>query len=654
MIADALLEAVAAVLVRAWSPPPAPPSIHEFCGTFEWTEGNCVGQRVDTTRHPAQWHVLNTIGETLAGRSHFRRFVLVKPTQDGGTWIIVCFVLLYIATQLRKPVAVGFPDMRLASIAWREKIRKPVIEAKHGEWLPMEGLGSEGGGAPEEVALNGTPVYFMGGGSSNQAGQAGLTAYALIRDERDSMETYVAELMRGRLDGFDDAGLLFDLSTVKKDKESDHLDEYNESTAFRFAYPCPKCGGYQVLDDEQMVYDNGSELTATETARMRCVWKDCGHLISDAERVGGGDQIGMIDLRHTVLVGKGQQLHRDGTVTGDLHKTFACGFLWVAHDSPQKSLRKLASERWQAERDLRKGDHEKMRRYMRDRCCRQYTGDRTDSHAVDAVVLAERSAAASLKFGFVPPGLCFLTGTVDVQKRELWWQIMAHGADGRWWIVAHDREVIAGDFRADPSELQVREALDRVKAIMEKGLPVAGDADGRCVVPVLRGIDVRYQADIVIPWILEQEGAWLMLRGAGEGQLSERPTGKQIERIEGYVDVRVSTDGHLVYYIETHALKLGLASAFARPQDTPAAGHLPHGEAADGWLIKQLTAERLVNGKFVKFRRDNHQMDLTVYNRGLGRYGSEHGALDGPRVGPGPAEALAAVLDELPRRQRRF
>lgn len=656
MIAEAILKAIIAVLARIWAPAPDPPTLVAFARRFRWTEGIHENEPIEPAKHAAQHRVLRAIGDGVTGRSRYRRFIVIKPTQDGGTWCTVSFVLLYVTTQLHRPVAVGFPDMRLASIAWRNKIHAPIVKATQQAWLPREGPGSEGGSCPVEVALDGTPSYFMGGGSSNEAGQAGLTAFVLIRDERDAMEPYVAELMKGRLDGFDDQAVLVDTSTIKHDKDSAILGDYNGSIALRLAYPCPKCRGYQILDDDQLVYDGSSETAAMQTARLRCRYEDCRHLITDAERVGSEDGSipGMIADATAVEVGSGQTLHRDGTVTGALPDVLAWGLIWIAHESPIKSLAKLASERWQAEADLRKGDHAKMRRYYRDRCCKVYLGDQVDSTTVSVETLALRSAEAIYAHGLAPSEPCILTGGIDVQLRELWWQIMAHGLDGRWWIAKHGRIVIGKDFRTNPSELEVREALDAVKAIFAEGLPVAGDGDGRRLHPEMQGVDVRYQADIVKAWLAEQDDTWVAVRGAGEGQLSDRPTGERIERIEGYIDIRVGADNRLVYYVEVDPLKHGTTAALARPQNTANAGHLPKGEAADGWLIKQLTAERLVKGKWVKFRRDNHQFDLTNYNRALGRLRIEHGAFASPAASGHAAADLAAALGRLANHQRRF
>lgn len=627
MIADAILDLVVEVLARKWAPPPDPPALEIFATWFRWTEGMYKDQQVNPRLHPAQFIVLRAIGLGLNRKSNYRRFIVIKPTQDGGTWNTVTFPLLYCTTQLHRPFAAGFPDMRLASIAWRNKIRAPVVAARRQAWLPDEGPGSEGSSAPVEVALASVPAYFMGGGASNEAGQAGLTAFALVRDERDAMDPYTAELMRGRLDGYDDQAVSIDTSTIKDDEASAILADYSESVAIRVAFACPACGGYQILDDDMLVYDATSELTAMKTARMKCRYPDCAHLITDAERVGSPEIPGMIDLERTVEVGRGQELQRDGTVTGQLVDTLAWGLLWSAFDSPIKSLSKLASERWAAEVALRAGNHEKMRRYKRDRCSTVYRGDRVDRDGLDAVALATRSATSPHALGIVPALARFLTGTVDVQKRELWWQIMAHGEAGRWWIVAHGREVVTQDFRAEPTVEEVVAALNRVDAIMAEGLYIALDEGPERMPVLLRGIDVRYQGAIVLPWLEAQDGLWLAVRGTGDGLLSEKPRGDRIERIEGVIDVRLGENGLPVHYIEAAPIKHDIMAALARPQGSSGAGDIPKGEAADGWLIKQLLAEKLVGGKWVKMKRDNHQLDLGVYNRGLGRLAESRGAL---------------------------
>lgn len=616
MIADAVLDLVVSVLARAWAPPAQPVALVEFVTWFRWTEGisvkNGEGAPIDPAKHVAHYLVLQAVDDALNGRSRYRHIVVCKPTQDGGTWMTVTMPLLWCTTQLGQPAVGGFPDMRLAGIAWRQKMRAPVIKAGRQAWLPTEGPGSDGNSTPVEVALRTVPLYFIGGGASNEAGQASLTGMLLTRDERDSMDPDVAALMGGRLDGYDGRGVTIDTSTVKADTEEDSqiLQELSTSTGFRIGWPCPHCGRYQLWDWDRMRCDMANQVTAMATVRLVCAHEACAQPITDADRVS------VMTLARHRLVAHGQQLQPDGTVTGAIPETITWGITWTALDSPIKSLATLVSEYWAAEQALKVGDHAKMRKFYRDRLCLVYKGASAAAANLDATALALRSAQSTYAKRTMPTGATYITVAGDVQKRELWWMAMAHGPGGRWWIIDYGQHAITGNIREEPSEEQVHEALDAVAARISVGWE---SEDGADHLPVFKGWDSRYSTAIVKSWLELQSGSWLALRGSGDGQHSDRPSGRRIERHEGWVDVREIADGTIIYYAEAPCLKDVIHASLLREPGVGGSGHLPAGEAADGWLIKQLTAERKIDGTWTKVKRDNHLLDCAVYNLALGK-----------------------------------
>lgn len=601
------------ILSQRWSPPPAPPALIDFARRFRWTEGPKAGDPIEPEKHPAQAFALRAIGDGMLGRSIYRHFVFLKPTQDGGTWICLSIPLIWCTTQLGRPFVAGFPDMRLAGVCWRQKTHAPIVKAGCTRWLPTSGPGSDGNSTPVEVALGGTPSYWIGGGASNEAGQASITGFALGRDELDSMDAYVAELMTGRLDSYGGSAITIDLSTIKMDEGSTILASWESGTAYRIGYPCPHCGGFQVLDWERVVFDPASALAAMLSARITC--QHCAVALTDADRLA------MLDSGRAVLVGRGQTLGQDGTITGEPADTLTWSECWTALDSPIKSLGQLAAQHVEASRAAREGNHALMRRFYRDRLCRPYLADRSESTSVDATGLALRSAGSDYQRGTVPAWAEHLTVAVDVQKREVWWGVIAHRMDGSWAFVDWGRELVVDDFRAEPTDVQVHEALDRMAKRVEDGWLFP---DGSQAIVTLRGIDIGYQPDAVRAWLDTQGGAWLAVRGTADGQLSDRPQGTRVERIEGWIDVRDGPSG-LVHYVEADRIKEVIVAAFARAADAPGAAHLPHGQAADDWLIKQLTAERRVGSKWIKQRRDNHLLDIAVYNLGLSKLRSRGG-----------------------------
>ncbi len=616
MIQPDVLTKIVATLTRHWSPPARPQSLLEFAGTLRLTEGPEERDPYRPAGHPAQHYLLDALGRILNGDLPFQRVIVVKPTQDGGTWTTVTMPCLYVTTQLHQPYIAGFPDLRLASYVWRQKVRKAIDLAKRLDWLPSEGPGSDGSSTPTEIALAGTPCYWIGAGTSNEAGQAGITARVLTRDELDSMDTYVAELMRARLDSFGVRGVTIDTSTIKHDEHSPVLAALSKSTNGRLHFACIHCGAFQRWDWEQVEFDHANPVAAAASARIRCA--HCKAALTDAERKA------TLALDRSRLVAAGQACAVDGTVTGEPVASMTWGILWTALDSPRITLARLAAQWVEAESARRDGDHSLMRRFSRDRLCRPYLADRVDGAALDVTALALRSASATYNRATVPVGVRWITATVDVQKRELWWQAIAHGDGGRWWILDWGRDVVVEDFRGEPTPDHVAAALDRVAARVAAGWPSV--ETGEILRPLLRGVDVGYQPDAVRDWLALQQGAWLAVRGSGDGVLSDRPKGKSSYRLEGWLDIRTNPDGSRVHYAEADLIKHTLVAALARTQGQPGAGHLPAGQAADDWLIKQLCAEHFKEGKWVKRRKDNHLLDLTVYNLALGRLAAETGA----------------------------
>jgi phage terminase large subunit GpA-like protein len=110
--------------------------------------------------------------------------------------------------------------------------------------------------------------------------------------------------------------------------------------------------------------------------------------------------------------------------------------------------------------------------------------------------------------------------------------------------------------------------------------------------------------------------------------------------------------GDLVHYAEADTIKHVIQAALARGQGEPGAGHIPAGQAADDWLIRQLCAEQFKDGKWVKIKKDNHLLDLAVYNLALARLSLDTGA-GAPPPQVDPMAGLAEALQDFSRNRSR-
>jgi phage terminase large subunit GpA-like protein len=117
------------------------------------------------------------------------------------------------------------------------------------------------------------------------------------------------------------------------------------------------------------------------------------------------------------------------------------------------------------------------------------------------------------------------------------------------------------------------------------------------------------------------------LHGQGERQGKDSAGGAAILRIPGVLSVNRQTTAVPAYDLLAIAgdiLKGAVLRDLSRDHGSSSCGYIPHGEAARGWLIKELCAERLedtpLGPRYVKTYQHNHRLDCAVYNRALGKW----------------------------------
>ncbi len=640
MIAGPAISAIAKYLADRLRPEPLPLTPLEFAATLKFRAGRKVEPyRIES--HPAQRFFLEAFGRTVSGESRYRHYVVVKPTQDGGTMVTQAIPQLYVTTQLGDPVIAGNADMRLSSLQWQDKLRPLIVDSGRGSVLPTEGPGSEGSSTPTSVKLAGVALYYLGAGASNEAGQAMVSGRLLTRDELDSMHPYTAALMTGRQDSYPDNWITIDTSTVKHDEESPILESLERSTNAHLEFACPFCGRFTQWLWKHVKCDHDNVIKARATIHLVCPNTACAKPITDVERKT------MLTFENCRLVMKGQRINEHGQVEGPEPETLVWGFTWTALDSPRIPLTRLAEQYVEAIEAKRNHDHSFMRRFFRDRLCQVYV-EELDASEINPKSLAGKSEKSDFNKRQVPRWATFMTLGQDVQKDCHYWVVMAFDDSGEHsamidWGYEYVLPVVNGkpDPRT-PTPLERYQCLDRIAASASAGWQIVG-TDER-LVPVRLGADVGYNDIDLLPWI-QAHPQWQSCKGVGRDQMAkmDRATraGKSLlhpimqARLLGVLDVRQpDTMPVSLVSVNGHAVRQQLHAALMLPTGSPGQCWLPLNLRSNDYLLLHLTSEiwteELKNGKptglwyWREVRKGhNHLLDCATYAYALGTYHRE-------------------------------
>lgn len=589
-------------LARVMRPPARPPRL------LPWARGLTFrkGRRTFPFRpddHPAQYFALLAFDRILDRQWRYRQFITIKPTQDGGTMVCQSILQLYVLGILGDPVVAGLPDMNLAGKQWREKTRPLVIDSALDPWLPTEGPGSEGNSTPISVQINGATLTYMGGGASNEAGQAMVSARVLARDELDSIDPWNAELMKGRLDSYPDDSLISDTSTIKHDRleASQILSSFEVSTRGVMEYACPRCRTFIDWRWKMVDVDLTSEITAQASPHLVCPSCQARH-----DEVARRAMVRR--LENARLAGPGWHLTHDGQIHGTVPDTLTWGHLWRALHSPLQSMPDLAAKYWAAQHALKtRGDHHPLRRFTRDRDCAIYVGDdQAEDLALARITRALLVARAnhttdwrlahneraedgdSLHIASDAQAAEFLTIAVDVQKGgersppRAYFLIQGMDSAQRTWDCAWGHVIFCAAGR-QASEPEIMLGLDRLTAQADA---IAARFDRPLV---RRGIDVGDQQDTLRRWLLRRP-AWWAVKGASR----EVKVGKVVtDDLAGWIQGTEQTDrdGRFrLWLIATDEPQRFAQNAFLLPAGAPGAAHLPAGIDGTSAIVRHYCA----------------------------------------------------------------
>lgn len=268
------------------------------------------------------------------------------PKQSGKT--LNCYVLptIYHLVEIEETAVCGVPDLEMATDKWNEDFL-PVFEHSHyKDLLPRRGPGSRGGSIKNRITLgNGVTLrFFAATGSSKR--RAGFTSRVASITEADSLDdaalktdesTPIQEIY-GRTDAYGDRAVKY-AEGIFTFKGRYLWNTYTtNSTETRLASPCVHCGEYVTPGRSDLVgwQDAKDEIDCIEHTRWQC--PECKEAISEDERA--------TMCRAAVAVHKGQEIDRDGNVTGPLPRTRTLGFRWSAFDNLFVSAGVVGAKEW--------------------------------------------------------------------------------------------------------------------------------------------------------------------------------------------------------------------------------------------------------------------------------------------------------------------
>ncbi len=575
-------------------PRESPLSVLLWC-TMLVLPGSRKGQRYDPTIHPGQYEFLRAYEG-----AKYTDFVVIGPTQDGKT-VTVCLVpLLHQLIEVGDNAVYGLPDENVGLRQWTEKVEPAMRLSGLDARMPTHGVGSAGGATRVTIMQfnDGGLLTWMGGGSKNESAQSSVSAPVVVKDEIDAMKVGIVEKMDRRADAFDSIGKArrISTSTIKHDDgTSKVLGLYSQSTAARLYFPCPACRQFQSLEWERVEYDPTDDISARDTAVLRCANDSCGHAWTDEER--------LMALRDRRLVMRGQAVDPDGTVIGDAPRTILWGLMWTALDSPFRTLGRLALLHRKAKEAVEtRGDHEEMRQFYRDQLCRVYLGDRLDQE--DGVPskltrghLVARSAASvygptrDIKGGDgadgyhiapCPAEVAWMTAACDVQRGgrdapgRLYFLLQGMDTAMRTWDLAWG-SLSVSPIGTQANTEEMHRGLDRLDSLLrelqeEMGRPL-----------VRRAVDVGDRQDELRQWLIKNR-EWWPIKGTDPMKSADQWD------LSGWIYRRLQKDRWYLYHIDTKLVRRQAQAGFLLAPGKVGAAHVPRGLRVTSALVRHYCA----------------------------------------------------------------
>lgn len=578
-------------------------------------DGPWVNQRFRIARQPAHglfFHAVDT--------GHWFRYACTGPQQSGKTLAFVVIPIIYHLFERNQTVLFGLPSMDMANDKWKLDL-KPAIEAsQYARYLPKKGAGSQGG-TPELIQFtNGSNLKFITAGGGDEK-RAGFTGPVLVVTEASHLDQVGAtsdeatklKQMEGRVRAYRASGQarIYLESTVTIE-EGRIWQEYTQGTAGEVVQRCQSCLEYVAPDRDNLIGWQDAKTESEAELKSRWACPACGILFDDSTR--------MMQLRTARLRHKGQTVHSDGTVTGDIVQSKTMGFRYSAASNTFVTAGIVGADEWKGQREVDQDNAEKE--LLQWTWALPAKPSRQDIEPLDYRAVMNRQS--QWPRGTMPSDVLTIAAGVDCREKQLDWFVTVKRANGQPLCIDYGFEPVLRE--ASDLKTALKQAVRYLQEKFDKGWIIEGS-------DTLRGIDI---ALIDIGWetdtireSLNDHQLWRRAKGFGFKQHSganySAPGGKgrSFHQIgEGWHDVILIRANKRFRELENNAdhWKRRVHQALTVAADSSAALLLPKSDKAEGRIevAKQLTAERETTQfevgkgtvrKFVSTFSRNHLLD---------------------------------------------
>lgn len=425
-------------------------------------------------------------------------------------------------------------------------------------------------------------VSFVGANSPAELASKAVRVVLLDEYDRmiDTREGDPLELARNRTENFYNAKIVI-ASTPNEIGRSKIIDEWNDSTQYRYAIPCSGCGVEMYWDRADLSWEcakNGAP--KIETVKHTC--PDCGHVIRQGRETPSAD-----DLRggYWVQQNKGAR----GKIAFHLNVLY----------SPWVELARVA-ERVESTRAL--NDPRRMREIEGTMWGRPHVPRRREKNLAETLLDRREKYAAE-----VPADAVVLTCAVDVQSDRLELETVGWGRGKESWGIEY--VVITGD----PKQ---RAVWTELRAYLEKEFE---HESGKTIKIGKMLVDSGYLTDEVYRFCSEfvgpssHLGASRVIASKGVPRSASNPEFIRRVRLAGNAPERCAAVNIDVSQAKDWLLDDWLS--LSTPQ--PFFCHFPARGAAGydrEYFDKLMAEERDENKEWQKVRDRNEALDLRVYN----------------------------------------
>lgn len=464
--------------------------------------GEYSGQRWKADRQP--WTRL-LFREVDSGQ--WSTVVTTGPSQSGKTQSCFAIPTLHTLAELAENFVLGVPDEDMADKKWRTDLL-PIMQASPSlrPLIPQDGPGSRGGKVRDTIQFgNGVVAAIMTRGSSD-ASKAGFTARCVhvteaaewsqgtetseeadpLRQLRARQRSYRRERRRMLIEG-----------TVKipqwlpwKLRGDD--DGPLVSTRSRLVTPCPHCGEWISPEREHFVGWKGADSEEQACSEATFICPACTTVLTDDDRKQSNRDVKLLHF--------GQEIDREGNITGELPPTSTLWFRYSQWNNLLLTSADLAEDEWKADQ-VPEGTQDRddaERELCQFQWCVPFVSLLDEREELKAATIRKRQQPWGR--GKLPGDTEKVTLAIDIGDWTAWWLAIAWRKGGQ----RHICDYGAFDVKRSPSDelgYRIIQSLQEfADSVIEKGFAFE-NSDTHRLVPAEVWVDGRYQTDFVAEFV---------------------------------------------------------------------------------------------------------------------------------------------------------